>query len=399
MEHKPVTDSQARKYQLTINNPLDAQFTDKKTGERLTVPFTHDEIKKRVSKLKSIVYWCMGDEIGLKEETPHTHIFFYFSSPVRFSTIKNAFPTAHIEAAYGSCEANRNYITKEGKWKKTEKSETSIEGTFEEFGQIPRNERMGDSAVAQFIYELVENGYSDAEILRTFPESMLYLDKVQRARATLLEDDCKSTWRDLDVTYIFGETNTGKTRSVMERFGYENVYRVTDYKHPFDSYAMQDVILFEEFRDSLPIADMLTYLDGYPCVLPARYANKQAGFTKVFITTNVSLDKQYTYTQEAEPETWTAFLRRIHHVVQHASDRPEDVIDYGSAKQYMAKLTEMKRVFRKTPKRAALISDNDFENMVKILREPVPTDLSGTPYEGQAKKEQTKMEEKDYAAG
>ncbi len=30
----------------------------------------------------------------------------------------------------------------------------------------------------------------------------------------------------------------------------------------------QDVIVFEEFRSSLKIQDMLNYLDGYPCELP-----------------------------------------------------------------------------------------------------------------------------------
>ena len=43
---------------------------------------------------------------------------------------------------------------------------------------------------------------------------------------TLLEDEMKNQWRDVFVTYIYGTTNTGKTRSVMEQFGYENVYRM-----------------------------------------------------------------------------------------------------------------------------------------------------------------------------
>lgn len=339
-------DKQSRKYQLTINNPLEAHFKDEKTGEIVQVSFTHDEIRNRISKLKSAVYWCMADEIGTQEQTPHTHVFLLFSSPVRFSTLKRAFPTAHIESAYGSCQDNRDYITKMGKWEQTEKSETSIDGTFEEYGEMPMEERTGSAGKIQYLFRLVENGLADVEILRMFPESMLYLDKVQRTRAALLEDACKSTWRDLTVTYIFGETNTGKTRSVMEQYGYENVYRVTDYKHPFDSYAMQDVILFEEFRDSLPIADMLTYLDGYPCVLPARYNNKQAGYTKVYITTNISLAEQYKDAQEFEPETWAAFLRRINRVIQHVSNRPEDILDYGSARQYMDGLAKMKRKTR-----------------------------------------------------
>lgn len=331
--NKKEKDSQARKYQLTINNPLETKLTN--NDSMTTVPFTHEEIKNRLAQLRSVIYYCLSDEIGAEAQTPHTHIFLHSQSPIRFSTIKNKFPTAHIEAAYGSCQNNRDYITKSGKWADTEKSETSIVGTFEEYGTIPAHEKAGSGVVIQYIYELVENGYSDAEILRMYPEAMLHLDKIQRTRTTLLEDRFKNDWRDVSVTYIFGATNTGKTRSIMEKYGYSNVYRVTDYHHPWDAYRQQKVVLFEEFRSSLKIQDMLTYLDGYPCTLPARYANRQACFTEIFITTNVSLESQYTNVQEYEPETWRAFLRRIGKVLIYSADG--SVSTYDSVKDYFAR--------------------------------------------------------------
>ena len=56
---------------------------------------------------------------------------------MRFSTIKGRFPTAHIEKAYGSTKDNRDYIRKEGRWAETDKAETSVAGTFEEWGNLP----------------------------------------------------------------------------------------------------------------------------------------------------------------------------------------------------------------------------------------------------------------------
>ena len=97
----------------------------------------------------------------------------------------------------------------------------------------------------------------------------------------------------------------------MERFGYENVYRVTDWSHPFDNYKSQDVIIFEEFFSSCRIQDMLNYLDGYPLDLPCRYSNKTACYTKVFINSNIALEYQYTDIQHRYRDTWLAFLRRI----------------------------------------------------------------------------------------
>ena len=56
---------------------------------------------------------------------------------MRFSTIKGRFPTAHIEKAYGSAKDNRDYIRKEGRWADTEKAETAVPETFEEWGDLP----------------------------------------------------------------------------------------------------------------------------------------------------------------------------------------------------------------------------------------------------------------------
>ena len=105
----------------------------------------------------------------------------------------------------------------------------------------------------------------------------------------------------------------------MEQYGYSNVYRVTDYAHPFDGYKGQDIVVFEEFRSSLAISDMLNYLDGYPVDLPCRYANKVACYTKVFIISNISFEQQYPNVQVDNPETWAAFRRRIKNV-QHLTN-------------------------------------------------------------------------------
>lgn len=119
----------------------------------------------------------------------------------------------------------------------------------------------------------------------------------------------------------------------MEKHGYSNVYRVTDYQHPFDRYAQEPVICFDEFRSSLMVGDMLDYLDGYPLALPARYANRQACYTTVYLISNIDLSEQYRNVQENEPATWKAFLRRIHHVIEYHQDKPPT--DHGPALDYI----------------------------------------------------------------
>ena len=117
----------------------------------------------------------------------------------------------------------------------------------------------------------------------------------------------------------------------MEKYGYDKVFRVTDYEHPFDGYKGQEVIVFEEFRSSIRIGEMLNYVDGYPVELRCRYANKVACFTKVYIISNIALTEQYTDIQKYQPETWNAFLRRINKVRVHVKDKVHE----GTCNEYI----------------------------------------------------------------
>lgn len=313
-------DTQSRKYQLTFNNPLEHGLD-------------HDAIKHTLDQLKSAVYWAMADEMGLETHTPHTHLYLQTRTPARFSRIKKLFPDAHIETAHGSPSENRDYIAKSGKWADDPKADTSIPGTFEEWGTIPEEPGQGFRSDIAQLYNLIVEGKSNAEIMAQNPDLAIHISRMDKIRQDVLEARYRDEFRQLDVTYIFGPTATGKTRGVMEKHGYSNVYRVTDYTHPFDRYAQEPVLLFDEFRSNLLIGDMLDYLDGYPLALPARYSQRQACYTTVYIISNIDLSQQYKNVQENEPATWRAFLRRIHHVVEWGYNKPP--IDHGNAMDYI----------------------------------------------------------------
>lgn len=306
-------------YQLTINAPMEKGYT-------------HGHIIEIIkNNFKTITYFCMADEKG---STYHTHIFIVFSSRVRFSMIKRYFQEAHIEKCRGSVSDNVNYIKKTGKWELDEsRQEKKIEGTFEEYGTQPPDSK-GKRKDMSELYQMVMDNMTNAEILAQNQDYILQIDKIDKVRTTLLTEKYKETVRlDLEVIYISGATGTGKTRGVLEKNGYSNVYRVTDYLHPFDSYNGQPVIAFDEFRSSLRIKEMLLYCDIYPIELPSRYTNKFACYNKVYIISNWSLEKQYPEIQREDTESWNAFLRRIHKVVVYAKNGSAK--EYGSVKEYM----------------------------------------------------------------
>lgn len=317
MENK----TRSRKWLLTINNP-------KEHG------YDHDYIKMTLEKWKGVVYWCMCDEVGGKNSVYHTHLFLMGSNGILFSTVKKKFPKAHIDYCRGLAQENRDYIRKEGKYKGGIKEETNLKDTFEENGDCP-TERPGQRNDLIELYDMVKAGMDTYDILEADPSYMQHFDKIDRCRQVIKEKEFRERFRELNVEYWSGTTGTNKTRTVMEHFGYANVYRVTDYKNPFDGYRGQDVVVFEEFHGNFSISEMLVLLDGYPLDLPCRYNNKTACYTKVYILSNVDLADQYKAEQQESRETWNAFLRRISAVKIFDE---KGIKDYKSPEEYLMRL-------------------------------------------------------------
>lgn len=312
-------DTRHRKYLLTINNP----GTD----------WAHDKLRAALDTL-NLKYWCMADEMGLQEQTPHTHIFFATqTAAIRFSTVKSLFPTAHIDPVQGTSEECKTYIQKVGKWTDDKKSDTSIPGTFEEWGEIP-NEHPGQRTDWDIAYTMLADGCNVMDVIRAQTHLMRYRSTLEQVRQELIAEQFRNTFRTLQTTYIYGATGLGKTRFVMEKYGYENVCQITSYQHGcFDKYQSEDVILFDEFSSSLKIHDMNNYLDGYPILLPCRYANRVACFTKIYLIANIPLEYQYPTIRVETPAIWNAFIRRIHKVVHYTGKNQYDEL---TTREYFA---------------------------------------------------------------
>ena len=300
--------TQARKWALVINNPLEAGLD-------------HAAIREILYRF-SPAYFCMADEIATTG-TYHTHIFLFSPSPMRFSTVKNRLSTAPIEKAYGSAKANRAYILKEGHWADTDKAETSVSGTFEEWGDLPAEKEEEAPEMFKLIQDL-RAGKSVMEIIEDNPKLAFRIREIETLRQAILEEKYSAENRALEVTYLYGASGTGKTRGIFEKHDRKSICRITDYGGRngvrFDAYHCQDVLVLEEFHSQIPISAMLNYLDIYPLTLPARYTDRIACYTKVYITSNIPLEEQYRDIQRYQMETWRAFLRRVQNVIEYLRD-------------------------------------------------------------------------------
>lgn len=308
---------QARQWQLTINNPEEKGLNNEK-------------ILDICKMLKGLVYYYAAPETGEKEGTPHIHCFLCYSHGVRFTTLKRKFPEAHIESVEGTVNDNIRYISK------SQPDSSKIL----EWGIRPKSVKKSRHDIDD-IYEWIKEGKTNSEIMELYPPALRMLSDLDRARTAYLCDKYKKERRiDMIVTYVYGATGKGKTRAILDEYGDDKVNRVTDYQHPFDGYdATRNVLVFEEFRSSLPIGDMLNYLDIYPVMLPARYSNKVATYNRVYIVSNWSLEQQYSNVKADKEQklTYDAFLRRIHNVKVYGENGSIKI--YNSVSEYINRET------------------------------------------------------------
>lgn len=296
---------EARRFFITQNHPEEYGLA---TGE---------DVKKALQGCK-FKYACGCYEEGVKNHVPHLHVLLEYEDPRRFSTVHNLFPHANIQEAKASAQIARDYIIKSGKWSGTPDAALNKRETFFEIGSIGDSAKEKRIARNVLIINELKAGKTTLEIVDRFPELMLQMKRIEELEEALKSGDIPD-FRRLEVVYVTGATGVGKTRDIMKKHKADDVCRITAYGKDlkFDAYHRQDVLVFEEYHSQIQIGAMLNYLDGYPLNLPARYYDRKAAYTKVYITSNISLEEQYRDVQSESPETWKAFVRRINRVLKY----------------------------------------------------------------------------------
>lgn len=248
-----------------------------------------------------------GEEAGYE----HYQCFLQMSSPMRWSTLKNhltkvGFDDAHIEIRKHSVQSCVEYCSKP----ETRVGETRYVGT------IRMQNEQGKRADLAELREKILGGASVEDILLEDEEggSARYVKWLSELAAARDKKKYGQQMRDVEVHYLWGAPGVGKTSYVYDRYPIEDIYRVTDYQHPFDEYDRQPVLVLDEYDSQFPWEKLLCYLDRYPLMLPARYRNRQACFTTVWILSNLSLDEQYPYIQGERRLALTRRLTDVRHM-------------------------------------------------------------------------------------
>ena len=326
-------DGTARSFFCTLNNPAEHGFTG--TPEEIAEQIKELWIKDNPQRTCAITYCISAD--GL----PHCHAVFENVTPVRFSVIKKLFPSMHIEATKGNKAQAEDYIHKRGKHE--EKGEIVVCTAFH--GEIKGFQ--GQRKDLDAIQDLLDQGLDPEEIKSqslSYRRHSRLIDEsyyAMRLKVTPLMREVKSYWH-------VGESGTGKSYTYIqlcEEHGKGKIYRVTDYKNPFDLYNGEPILFVDEFRGQMPFNLFLMLLDVYDVQLPCRYANKHALWDKVHITSPMSPEQVYAKMVEEhrDIDNIEQLLRRLTSVIYHSKEDGEyrtfeqpaaEYEDYAALKYY-----------------------------------------------------------------
>ncbi len=234
----------------------------------------------------------------------HWQIYLENGTPIRFDTLRKKFPKGHFEPRRGTRSQAHDYVTK---------ANTST-GVRISNGVIDLKSDPGRRTDVESVRDdVLVKGYSLDRLLlenKSAARMSRYAAELVAARDRQL---LSAKERDVTVSYLWGDSGVGKTRMLFDRYR-DEMYRVSDYSHPFDYYRGERVLVLDEYYSQINFSLILNILDRYPLLLPARYSNKWAAFDEVWIVSNVPLDAQYTEVRAHNPMGYEAFRRRVTNV-------------------------------------------------------------------------------------
>lgn len=237
-------------------------------------------------------YMINGQETCPTTKKIHWQSYLEFKKPVSMKDIKNMFNdnTIHLEKRAGTREQARDYCKKDGNFK-----EYGIWSTGKGFR----------TDLKEFTNKLADGTIRLSELM--LEEPTLYckyrngLKDIQAA----IDKKKNSGFRHVEVEVISGPTGLGKTRLAMEHAKFKIEGSKLDW---FDGYDNEDTILIDEYDNDIKITSLLNLLDGYQLRLPIKGSFCYAGWTKVYITTNLRKEQLH---EHAKPAHRDALFRRI----------------------------------------------------------------------------------------
>jgi len=143
---------------------------------------------------------------------------------------------------------------------------------------IKDNRRQGQRTDIQKVKESIIKGDS----FKTIVSDVTTLPGIIAAEKLFKYLEPSRPVMDVEVTWIYGKSRTGKTSHVYKN--HKEPFRPISYKW-WDSYDGDQVVLIDDFRpDWCTFVNLLGLTDRYPFRVECKGGSRQALFTKIYIT-------------------------------------------------------------------------------------------------------------------
>lgn len=237
-----------RGFCFTINN-----FTD---ADEVALNDLFDPLR-----VKYLVY---GYEVGKLLKTQHIQGYVEFKNARTLSAVSKQLVRAHLEPRRGTPTQASQYCKKDG--------------NFVEHGTLPQQGKRNDlSTLVQLtvdqstVKEMIMNGHIKNNQQLRFAENLRkYLEPTRNTKP--------------HVTWIFGDSGTGKTKSVFDSCEDEPYVAMSTIKW-WDGYDQHKNVLIDDFRrDFCKYHELLTLLDRYPYRVEIKGGTRQLLAENMFIT-------------------------------------------------------------------------------------------------------------------
>ncbi len=247
MTGKP--ERQVRRFVFIYNNP----------------EFSPDDFMEMLKEWNSVRYIVFQMEIGDKTHTPHFQGYIEFDNVQRTSTLKKrhgkTFKALSFKYAIGTAKQNRGYCSK---------SDTSIEGTFREWGEPKRQGQRTDiTSVHDYIQE--HPRVTTREMLGMFPTQMCLYPRFYGT--------CRFNYyqpyeiHNKQVILCIGDPGTGKSTYGYNHSGGDVWDTTIGHANWFNGYDSQTVALLDDYGGdgtTYKLADLLKLLHTWSLKVPIK---------------------------------------------------------------------------------------------------------------------------------
>lgn len=265
-------------------------------------------------------------QLELTTTTNKKHIQGYveFFDQIRMNSVKKRLKAhgLHLEPRKGTRTEARDYSIKDEviirQYPKWASHGLRVEGTLPVLLGKFRTDQ-GHRSDLDTMIAMIKNGARESDLIEYDPK--LYMRNYRSMQRMIQLNDNKYEGQfisNMKVHVLYGDPGAGKTRTVYDKHGFENVYAPVHNgtKYWFTDYAGEKILLINEFYGQCPFHFFQDLIDKRRIRLDGKCQNPISNWDTIYITTNCHPREWWNSYQSIPSRVIPSFMRRIDSITE-----------------------------------------------------------------------------------